>query len=157
MQSPEPWLLFQISDMWRGLRSNKMKMNLPLNIQNRHWVNFVFGMTISFNISAQKNTVTTEPHCRFSKMNVQTLARTSNISSQRFWFLSYIDLISHLRRSHTQISIDHYRRQISYSSAYFHIQPILPAKPWFTNFQHLSRKSIVAMCRLRFNDHWASS
>ena len=81
---------------------------------------------------------------------LETSERTF-LPAQHWHPLSHTDFLSHLKAQHSQIWPDYFHSHISPHSAYFRIQPTLPNKPWFTNFPHFSRKSIVTITRLRFN------
>ena len=59
--------------------------------------------------------------------------------------------LTHLQKSHTQIWSNHYKKNINHNSHYFRLEPELPPKPWFVDFNNFSRNSIVSICRLWFN------
>jgi len=47
----------------------------------------------------------------------------------------------------------HSNFNISQASTYYRIQPSIPSNPWFVDLPRFTRKSIVAICRLRFGHH----
>ena len=81
------------------------------------------------------------------------LARKTLPSAPRIPFLSHPDILSHLRKQNSQSWTNYYNKNINQLSAYFRIQPSPPIEPWFVTFPQFSRKTIVSICRLRFNHH----
>ena len=82
---------------------------------------------------------------------VDQLARTVTPSPSHFPNLSHSDIIIHLQKSHTQIWSNNYKKSINHNSDYFRLGPVLHPKPWFVDFTHFYRNSIVSICRLRFS------
>ena len=119
--------------------------------QSRYWVPIQ-----SFNIWTVKSISSRYRTTReFPEMNEQTsrpVYHSTDHTTLTFHFPHYLS--THLRDEHSKIWTKHFHSHISRLSAYSRIQPTLPTKPWFTDFSHLSWKSIVAICRLRFNHHY---
>jgi len=76
------------------------------------------------------------------------MARSTSASAPTFSLLTRSDLLIHLKNNLTETWTTHFNSDISHR-----IQPSIPSNPWFVNLLGFTSKSIVAICRLRFEHH----